>query len=114
MIWRRLIVAGSVLFLVLSFPGDAQNIWGSLNSDDKRLALGLSLKTLMAVLAIVGLELDKTFGYAFLLGISLQSLLIAVGRILGGDPVLAGIEVVFRLNCLAFLAVYRMRMVGGR
>ncbi len=118
MSWRRILVAGSVVFFVLALPGDVQSIRESLASPDRRLALGLSLKTLMAVLAIVGLELDKTFGYAFLLGITLQSLLIKTGAFLGAFPAavdwLAVAEILFRLNCLVFLFVYRGRLVGRR
>lgn len=112
--WRRFILAGSILFLALALPNDLANIRFSLADTDHRLALGLSLKTLMAVLAILGLWLDRTFGYAFLLGITLQSSLICVGSLLGGDFWLPAIELLFRVNCLAFLIVNARRLVGRR
>lgn len=114
MSWRHIVLAGSVIFFLLALPNDIQGIRESLASPDRRLALGLSLKTLMAVLAILGLSLDKTFGYAFLLGITLQSLLIQAGALSGAFNWVALTEILFRLNCLAFLIVYRQRMVGRR
>lgn len=117
-------VAGLALaFFVLALPGDLRNIVAGLRGGDPgadwHLALGLSLKTLMTVGTIVGLWLDKTFGYCFLLGASLQISLIRCGefqavdwREYPGQLLLPAVDLGFRLLSLAWLATRWRRMFG--
>lgn len=119
----KLIAVGAALFGLLALPTDASNIWVALTDPgpdaDWRLALGLTLKTAMTVLAVLGLWWDKTFGYCFLLGSSLQISLIRVGEFQAVDfreypvqLVLPGLDLVFRAACLVWLATRWRRLVG--
>lgn len=89
---------------------------------ETRLAVGISLKIFMHLVAVVGLWLDKTVGYAFLLGASLQGLLVAVGPLIA-IPVERWVEyssalwwpltdVILRITCLIYLATRPGRIVG--
>ncbi|MEW6282803.1 MAG: hypothetical protein AB1758_29600 [Candidatus Eremiobacterota bacterium] len=120
MTWRRFILAGSLVFLVLALPGDLSNIfWGG----NWRLSLGLSLKTLMAVLAILGIWKQRSYGQPFLFGITAQSSLIRVGEFQAvaglwsdywSQLVLPGLELLFRLFCLIYLGLELTREVSKR
>lgn len=119
----KVVAAWAAVFGLLALPSDLSNIWVALTDPgpdaDWRLAAGLSLKTLMTLLAVVGLWLDKTFGYCFLLGSSLQISLIRVGEFQAVDfrqypaqLVLPGIDLTFRAVCLVWLATRWKRLIG--
>jgi len=107
--------------LLLWLPTDLQSISDGLANQPK-LALGISLKIFMHTMAVIGLSLDKTFGYAFLLGATLQGLLVS-SSLVRAFPLddwwhyraqLAGpvLDVLARLFCLGFLATRPGRLVG--
>jgi len=119
----KIVAALAAVFGLLALPSDLSNIWVALTDPgpdaDWHLALGLSLKTLMTWLAVLGLWLDKTFGYCFLLGSSLQISLIRVGefqavdfREYPGQLVLPALDLAFRAACFAWLATRWKRLVG--
>lgn len=113
-------IATAVL-LVCWLPADIASIRFGLETEP-RLAVGISLKILMHLLAVAGLFLDKTFGYAFLLGASLQGLLVASGSLRSlpisdwaqhlTQIVGPALDVVLRLLSLGFLATRPGRIVG--
>ncbi|MCA9793821.1 MAG: hypothetical protein KC910_18550 [Candidatus Eremiobacteraeota bacterium] len=120
---RQIALVGTVLTLAVALPGDLRAIAEGFSSQGEwQLSLGLSLKLMMHLLAIVGLYLDQTFGYAFLLGASLQGGLIATGYLVALDPtaraehpgqlVWPALDLGFRGYCLAFLAVRWRRIIG--
>ena len=74
----RLVAILTLALLLVWLPHDLLTIREALG-DNSRLALGLSLKIFMHVVAVIGLWLNKTAGYAFLLGASVQGLLVASG-----------------------------------
>lgn len=75
---HRLMALLTLALLLVWLPSDLPAIAEAL-SYHPRLALGLSLKILMHLVAVIGLWRDRTAGYAFLLGASLQGLLVAAG-----------------------------------
>ncbi|MGE0489233.1 MAG: hypothetical protein AB7S38_08465 [Vulcanimicrobiota bacterium] len=120
---RQIALFGTLLTLAVALPGDLRAIAeGFSDQGEWQLSLGLSLKLMMHVLAILGLYLDQTFGYAFLLGASLQGGLIAVGYLVALDPtaraehpaqlIWPALDLAFRGYCLIFLAVNWRRIIG--
>lgn len=120
---RQLALIGTALTLAVALPGDLRAIAEGLsNQGEWQLSLGLSLKLMMHILAVLGLYLDQTFGYAFLLGASLQGGLIATGYLIALDPaaraehpgqlVWPALDLAFRGYCLVFLAVNWRRIIG--
>jgi hypothetical protein len=109
------------LFLVW-LPSDINAIRDGLESNP-RLAVGISLKLLMHTVAVVGLWLDRTMGYAFLLGASVQGLLVAVGT-LRAVPMSRwseftsvlwwpALDATLRVASLVFIFTRPARLVGG-
>jgi hypothetical protein len=119
----KIIAVLAAVFGLLALPTDVPNFWAALTDPnsgaDWRLALGLTLKTTMTALAVVGLWLDKTFGYCFLLGSSAQIAFIRVNEFLAVDfreyPtqfVLPGLDLAFRAVCFVWLATRWKRLIG--
>ena len=118
---RRAALLATTALLLYWLPADLESIRFGLEQQPK-LALGISLKIFMHLAAVVGLTLDQTFGYAFLLGASLQGLLVSVSAMraiptaewLQYKEQLWGpaLDVVLRVFCLAFLATRPGRIVG--
>lgn len=118
---RKVVAIATAVLLVCWLPADIASIRFGLETEP-RLAVGISLKILMHLLAVAGLFLDKTFGYAFLLGASLQGLLVASGSLRSlpisdwaqhlTQIVGPALDVVLRLLSLGFLATRPGRIVG--
>ena len=118
---RKAILALTTLLLLYWLPVDAVSIRTGLEGQPT-LALGISLKILMHLLAILGLALDRTFGYAFLLGASLQGLLISYGALqvipwqywwdYRSQLYVPGIDAILRVISLSFVVVHSRRLVG--
>ena len=122
---RLLVWLGCLCFFLLALPADLEAI---VYGGQARLSIGLSLKTFMTLAALVGLALDRTLGYAMLLGASLQISLVRAGDFLGVAPAAAVsgwlnysdqlwlpcLDLLFRLSCFVFLGRRWRRMIGGR
>jgi hypothetical protein len=118
---RKALAICLLVLLIYWLPFDISSLRDGLDHHP-RLALGISLKLLMNILAIVGLWLDKTFGYAFLLGAALQGLLVSTSSLRAVPTVewwhykaqLIGpaIDVAVRVVGLVFLATRPGRLVG--
>ena len=114
-------ICGVTVLLVLWLPFDVQSIAEGLKHEP-RLALGISLKLLMHILAIWGLVLDKTFGYAFLFGATVQGTLVAYGSLQAIPSgqwsnyklqlLRPGLDLAIRAFCLGFLITRPGRIVG--
>lgn len=114
-------LASTAFLLIYWLPTDLESIRDGLASEP-RLALGISLKILMHLLAVLGLYLDKTFGYAFLLGASLQGLLVASGAfralptetwwLYRSQLIAPTFDIYLRIFCLVFLATRPGRLIG--
>jgi hypothetical protein len=122
---NRILAGLCLVSLLLALPQDLPNIWTGLNHPDPtatwKLSLGLSLKTLMAVVSVLGLWQDSAAGYAFLLGSSAQNLLVASGELLAVEDVWIDhvdqiakptLEAVFRIFCLGYLVLHWRKIVG--
>ena len=102
-------------------PWDVSSIQDGL-SRHWQLALGVSLKLLMHILAIVGLWKDKTYGYAFLLGATVQGSLPATSSFLAipsqewwlykEQLLRPAFDLLVRLLSIGFLATRPGRIVG--
>jgi hypothetical protein len=118
---RKVIAAALLVLTVLWLPFDITSIRDGLQFQPE-LALGISLKLLMHILAIVGLLMDKTFGYAFLLGATIQGLLVSSSSLRAiplnewltyKDQLLKpAFDILVRIACLLFLATRPGRIVG--
>ena len=118
---RPAVILFTLGLLLYWLPSDIASIRFGLESEPK-LALGISLKILMHTLAVLGLFLDKTFGYAFLLGASLQGLLIAYTKLqvvplshwasYRNQLWAPGVDVCLRTLSLLFLATRMGRLIG--
>lgn len=108
------------LFLV-GIPWDLDAL-GFGVSEQPELAVGISLKILMHLVAVVGLWKDATPGYAFLLGASAQGLLIDYGSLTAVQPSQWGqffstlwwpaTDSILRISCLVYLATRPGRIIG--
>lgn len=118
---RKVVIVAVTFLLLIWLPFDLQSIRDGLEGEP-RLALGISLKLLMHILAIWGLVLDKTFGYAFLLGATLQGGLVAYGAVQAVPSgqwwtyktqlLRPGFDLSLRVLSLAFLLSRPGRMIG--
>lgn len=119
---RKIALVLTAFLLIYWLPTDIESIRFGLAHQPK-LALGISLKIVMHVLAIVGLALDKTFGFAFLLGATIQGLVVSTSAVRAiptadwwlhrGQLIGPGLDVLFRLYCLGFLATRPQRLFGA-
>jgi polyferredoxin len=118
---RKAIAGALLVLMVLWLPFDIASIRDGLEFQPS-LALGISLKLLMHILAIVGLLMDKTFGYAFLLGATLQGLLVSTSSlqaipthewlIYKEQLFKPAFDVVVRIASIIFLATRPGRIIG--
>lgn len=118
---RKAALFATALLLLYWLPADIESIRFGL-AEQPKLAVGISLKIFMHLAAVVGLALDQTFGYAFLLGATAQGLVVSVSAMraipstewwhykqqLWGPA----LDVGLRLFCVAFLATRPGRLVG--
>ncbi len=117
---KAALVLTTFLFLYW-LPADIESIRFGIEQHPK-LALGISLKLFMHVMAIAGLALDQAFGYAFLLGASAQGLIVSVSAVRAiptadwwlhkGQLLVPALDVLIRIFCLGFLASCPRKMVG--
>lgn len=118
---RKAALVLTAFLLLYWLPADIESVRYGLEHQPK-LALGISLKLFMHVMAIAGLALDSTFGYAFLLGASAQGLLVSTSALRAipmadwwlhkGQLIVPALDVLIRLFCLGFLASCPKRIVG--
>ncbi len=118
---HRVVALVTLALLIIGLPWDVDALRFGV-TEQPQLAVGISLKILMHLGAIVGLWKDITLGYAFLLGASAQALLIDYGSLTAVPPhqwsqfvstlwwpVVDGI---LRMGCLVYLATRPGRIIG--
>lgn len=110
---RKAALALTLFLLLYWLPADLESIRYGLEHH-RELALGISLKIFMHLMAIVGLARDEGFGYVFLLGASAQGLIVAVSALRAipqsdwwlhrGQLIVPALDATIRVYCLGFVA----------
>ena len=110
---RKAAIVCTLGLLFYWLPADIESIRFGLESEPK-LALGISLKIFMHVMAAIGLGLDKTFGYVFLLGATVQGLVVSTSAMRAlpfeswwqykGQLMGPAVDIILRCLCVVFLA----------
>ena len=118
---RKVALALTLLLLFYWLPADLESIRYGLKHQGE-LALGISLKIFMHLMAIVGLARDEGFGYVFLLGASAQGLIVAVSALRAiplsdwwlhrEQLVVPVLDTAIRLYCLGFVAYSYRHFMG--
>ena len=118
---RKTALVLTTLVFLYWLPADIESIRYGLHFQ-RELALGIALKIFMHVMALVGLARRADFGYVFLLGASVQGLIVSVSALRAVPPpdwwvhkgqlLIPAVDALIRLYCLAFVAYTYRHFLG--